>query len=106
LHNHDLKIKICGHGLITSVSRKIIMGAFGIFGPRTGHKALFYEICSLHNIDSKTRSLLHKIMDKYKSDHPGLIFIDDKYLRKAIDDEDFRSSSELLQELRQKLFQE
>ncbi|GHT29520.1 hypothetical protein FACS18942_10630 [Planctomycetales bacterium] len=82
------------------------MSPLDIFGLHSGHKALFYEICSLHGIDRKVRALLSKIMDKYKPDRPGLIFLDDKYLLKAIDDEEFRNSSELLQELQQKWFQE
>lgn len=80
------------------------MSPLGIFSPRTGHQALFNELCRFHELDRKTRQLLQSVMDRFKPDKPSLVFVDSAWLRKAIESHDFSENIEELQELQRKWF--
>lgn len=83
------------------------MGALGgLFGPKHDHASLFNELCRFHQIDRKTKQLLGRIMEKYKAARPGLIFVEDTWLRKAIDDKEFQEFAEQLHELRKNWFED
>lgn len=75
------------------------MSPLGIFGPRTGHQALFNDLCRYHDLDRKTRTLLLTIMQKFRPERPALIFVDPTWLRRAIEHEEFLESTEELREL-------
>ena len=75
------------------------MSPLGMFGPRTGHKPLFVELCRHHGLDRKTKQLLKNILVKFEPERPAEMFVDPTLLRRAIEHPDFAESTEYLQEL-------
>lgn len=75
------------------------MNPLGMFGPRTGHPALFNDLCRLHGLDRPTRRLLQAVTDKPPSDRPALIFVDPAWMHRALDESDFRESAAELRRL-------
>lgn len=80
------------------------MSALGMFGPRSGHKPLFVDLCRFHGLDRKTKLLLKEIMVKFQPERPAEMFVDPALLRRAIEHPDFAESMEELQELYQTWF--
>ena len=70
-----------------------------IFGPRTGHKALFEEVCRFVALDTKTKKLLQSVIDKYQMPQPVKIFIEPETLMRALSDPDFEEENSDLQKL-------
>lgn len=75
-----------------------------IFGSRTGHGALFADLCRFHNIDKKTRQILKDVTNKLQLERPAELFIEPTLLQKAMQLPDFEDSAELLQELQKSWF--
>jgi len=70
-----------------------------IFGPRTGHEALFDEVCKFYEIDRKTKTLLLSVIKKYPLPRPAEIFIEPETLIYALNDSDFSEENADLQKL-------
>jgi len=69
------------------------------FGKKTGHPALFQELCKYHDLDKKTCKVLNHIVAELKLEKPGMIFIDPSILRAGIKIPDMAESVEMLREL-------
>jgi len=70
-----------------------------LFGPRTGHEALFDEVCRFCEIDRKTKTLLLSIVKKYQTPRPVEIFIEPETLIYALNDSEFSEENAGLQKL-------
>lgn len=70
-----------------------------LFGSQNDPVSLFKELCRFHHLDKKTRVLLRDMMRKYNPDKPALVFVDGVWLRKALEDEEFQESVELIRNL-------
>ncbi len=75
------------------------MSPLGMFGPRTGHKHLYAEMCRYHNLDRKTKLLLKDIVLKFNVRRPAEVFVDPSILSLAIKNSAFADSVDDLQEL-------
>ncbi len=75
------------------------MSPLGIFGPKTGHKPLFADLCQYHGLDKKTKLLLKNIVLKLDLQKPAELFVDPTILTKALKSPDFADSVDDLQEL-------
>lgn len=75
------------------------MSPLGMFGPRSGHKPLFVDLCRFHDLDRKTKLLLKDIVLKFNMERPAELFVDSTHLRRAIENPAFAESLEDLQEL-------
>ena len=73
------------------------MGIAGIFGPRTGHPALYADLCRFHNLDKKARQLLKDVADKLQLERPAELFLEPMLLQKAIQAPEFLAVAEDLQ---------
>lgn len=77
-----------------------------LFGSQNDPVSLFKELCRFHHLDKKTRVLLRDMMKKFKPDMPALVFVDDRWLRKASEDEEFQESVELIRSLAKDWFED
>lgn len=70
-----------------------------IFGPRVGHEALFDEVCKIHEIDRKMKTLLQSVIKKYQVPRPAEIFIEPDTLMRALNDPELADDNADLQKL-------
>ena len=70
-----------------------------LFGPRTGHDALFDEVCRFNEIDRKTKMLLQAVIKKYQLPRPAEIFIESDALVRAMSDAELAEENADLQKL-------
>lgn len=72
-----------------------------IFSEKKGHKALFTELCKLHNLDKDkiVRPLLERIITAYNVEKPAVIFYDPAVMKQAIADPQFAKEKDTLREL-------
>lgn len=80
------------------------MSPFGMFAPKTGHPALFNELCKLHEIDKKTRPVLDAMVQCFGLPQPSLLFIDPKYFLEAANTESLAEHLPVIRELCYKWF--
>ncbi|MGL4594767.1 MAG: hypothetical protein ACRCUY_08580 [Thermoguttaceae bacterium] len=81
------------------------MSPFGIFGPRTGHEPLFWEVVKYHNLDRKSRNLIYSVAKKYQPERLSEVFLNPRILQLAIDDAEFVSSTDDLREIYKNWFE-
>ena len=70
-----------------------------IFGPRTGHRPLFDDLCQFHQLDKATRTLVTAVAMKLRPTRPADVFVDGVWLRKSLEDQEFAASREAIQEI-------
>lgn len=75
------------------------MSLFGIFGSKVGHPALYNDLCKLHDLDKKTRSVLDLLVQQLDLKQPGMLFIDSSYFIRAIQMPAFKEHERTLREL-------
>lgn len=78
--------------------------AFGLFGPKEGHPALYAELCKLHALDRKTKSLLDQMIQVLNMKQPSLLFVDVSWFQKAIARPEFSEQADALREISFKWF--
>jgi len=69
------------------------------FGRKTGHIALFNDLCHIHELDKKTTKLLTQIVQELDLEKSAMIFADPDILKQAVLMPMFSDSMEKLQEL-------
>jgi len=75
-----------------------------LFGQKTGHPALFRDLCTNLELDKKTCKVLNQIITKLNLDIPTMIFVDPSILRAGIKLPEVADSVELIRELNYKWF--
>jgi len=75
-----------------------------MFAPKTGHLALYNDLCKLHGIDRKTKTVLDAIVQCQAVEKPALIFIDPGYFLKAAQLAELADSLPTIRELSYKWF--
>lgn len=75
------------------------MSIFGMFAPRSGHVALYNDLCKLHDVDRKTRVALDLMVQQLALSEPGVIFIDSSHFKRAIEMDSLSEHEQILREL-------
>ena len=81
------------------------MSPFGFFGPKTGHRPLYAELCRYYQIDRKNRAILDAIVQKLNVQRPGELFLDVSWFQKGATHPDFSVNVDELRKLGQTLTQ-
>jgi len=75
-----------------------------LFGQKTGHPALFRDLCTNLELDKKTCKILNQIVTKLNLDKPAMIFVDPSVLRAGVKFPEMAESVDLIRELHYKWF--
>ncbi len=80
------------------------MTGINLFTPKTGHQALFKELCKFHELPRPQRKALEAMTQLFGLEQPAIVFVDPSWLRKAAKRSELQPYHEVLSDLCSKWF--